>query len=254
MASIVAENLTVQFPYKYGGRSLLSSIGLKVGGVIGKPREAPENSAFVTALDNVSFNLRTGDRLGLIGHNGSGKSTLLQVLNGGLFPTKGNLETVGRISPLLNLGNGAAPELSGLDNILLLGLHAGMTRDEIRARQEEIVAFSELGDFIQLPIRTYSAGMYLRLSFAIATCINPEILLIDELFGAGDTGFYNKARKRMEELVEKSGILVFSTHAMGLVEMYCSKVMVLSHGKSVFIGAPMEAKKIYSEIITTGNR
>ena len=248
MASITAKNVFVQFPIQSSSRSLLSSIGGKVGGTIGGSKVNGLSSSVVTALNDINLELEIGDRLGLIGHNGSGKSTLLQVLNGGIFPTKGTIRTDGRISPLLNLGNGAASDLSGLENITLLGLHAGLTRSEVRDREEEIIAFSELGDFIQLPIRTYSAGMYLRLSFAIATCINPEILLIDELFGAGDAGFYDKARKRMESLITQSGILVFSTHATQLVELYCTKALVLSHGSAVFLGSPAEAAQFYREM------
>ncbi len=200
---------------------------------------------FVNALDHIDLDLKDGDRVGILGHNGAGKSTLLQTLNGGITPTSGTLEVQGHIAPLLNLGNGAAADFSGYENIMLLGLHAGMSRAQIQARREEIVAFSELEDFIHLPIRTYSAGMYLRLSFAIATASTPEILLVDELFGAGDAAFYQKARQRMVGLIERSGILVFSTHAVNLIEMYCNRAIVLAKGKIVFDGAPAQAIPYY---------
>lgn len=245
MVSIKTTDLTVRFPVNLKNKSLLSTIGNSVGGSISQNRPGKSAATHVTALEGINIDLKTGDRLGLLGHNGAGKSTLLQVLNGGIFPTSGLIEVKGRISPLLNMGNGASADLSGYDNIMLLGLDAGLTRREIQDLTDSIIEFSELGDFIHLPIRTYSSGMYLRLSFAIATSCDPEILLIDELFGAGDAGFFAKAKSRMETLVDKAGILVFSTHATQLIETYCNKAVVLSHGKIVFEGEPAEASDFY---------
>lgn len=245
MAHITASNLNVEFPISGMSKSLLTSVARSVGGILRRGGANGSGPVYVKALDQIALDLKNGDRVGLIGHNGAGKSTLLQTLNGGITPTTGTLTIEGKISPLLNMGNGAAGDFSGFENITLLGLHAGMSRAEIVERRDEIVAFSELGDFIHLPIRTYSAGMYLRLSFAIATAGTPEILLIDELFGAGDAAFYQKARKRMTELIERSGILVFSTHAISLIEMYCNKAIVLSKGKIVMEGTPAEAAAFY---------
>ncbi|WP_425410216.1 ABC transporter ATP-binding protein [Hyphococcus sp.] len=185
----------------------------------------------VKALQGVSFELNSADRLAVIGHNGSGKTTLLQVL-AGIFPPDGGSVTVqGRTTSLINLNFGMAPDTSGHKNILLRGLAAGHSREVIESKREEIAAFSELGEFLDLPVETYSAGMRMRLSFAIATAFEPEILILDEWLSAGDASFRNKASVRMQEFVGKAGILILASHSRKLIEENCNRALWLEKGK-----------------------
>lgn len=185
---------------------------------------------YVTALDGISFELNAGDRLGLIGPNGAGKTTLLKVLYGIYPPTGGSVEIEGRVDALFNIRLGFRPEATGRRNIELRGLINGWTKDEIEERMEEIIAFSELGDFIDLPFKSYSQGMAARLAFSIATCFEPEILLMDEWIGAGDKEFQEKARRRMVEMTERAGIVVLASHNKSLVEKTCNEKMTLKEG------------------------
>jgi ABC-type polysaccharide/polyol phosphate transport system ATPase subunit len=187
---------------------------------------------FVTALDGVSFELKAGDRLGLVGPNGAGKTTLLKVLYGIYQPTSGTVEIDGRIDALFNIRLGFRPEATGRRNIVLRGLVNGWNEDQIAARMEEIVAFSELGPFIDLPLKTYSAGMAARLAFATATSFEPEILLMDEWIGAGDPAFQDKARRHMAELAERAGIIVLASHSHALLKNTCNKVLELDNGRA----------------------
>jgi ABC-type polysaccharide/polyol phosphate transport system ATPase subunit len=186
---------------------------------------------FVTALDGVSFELEAGDRLGLVGANGAGKTTLLKVLYGIYEPTAGNLEIKGKVDALFNISIGFRQEATGRRNILLRGLINGWTEDQIAARTEEIIEFSELGDFIDMPFRSYSQGMAARLAFAIATTMEPEILLMDEWIGAGDAAFQVKAKQRMNELAEKAGIIVLASHSEELLKKTCNKRLELERGR-----------------------
>jgi len=186
---------------------------------------------FVTALDGVSFELEAGDRLGLVGANGAGKTTLLKVLYGIYEPTAGNLEIKGKVDALFNISIGFRQEATGRRNILLRGLINGWTEDQIAARTEEIIEFSELGDFIDMPFRSYSQGMAARLAFAIATTMEPEILLMDEWIGAGDAAFQVKAKRRMNELAEKAGIIVLASHSEELLKKTCNKRLELERGR-----------------------
>ncbi len=185
---------------------------------------------YVTALDGVSFELRAGDRLGLVGPNGAGKTTLLKVLYGIYAPTAGRLEIEGRVDALFNINLGFRPEATGRRNIVLRGLINGWTEEEIAARAEEIIEFSELGEFIDLPFKSYSQGMAARLAFSIATALEPEILLMDEWIGAGDAEFQKKASRRMNELAEKAGIIVLASHSTELIEKTCGRVLELQKG------------------------
>ncbi len=186
---------------------------------------------FVTALDGVSFELEAGDRLGLVGANGAGKTTLLKVLYGIYEPTAGNLEIRGKVDALFNISIGFRQEATGRRNIMLRGLINGWTEDQIAGRTEEIIEFSELGDFIDMPFRSYSQGMAARLAFAIATTMEPEILLMDEWIGAGDAAFQVKAKQRMNELAEKAGIIVLASHSEELLKKTCNKRLELERGR-----------------------
>jgi lipopolysaccharide transport system ATP-binding protein len=189
------------------------------------------NRRFVTALDGVSFELAAGDRLGLVGSNGAGKTTLLKVLYGIYEPSGGDLDIRGRVDALFNINLGFRAEATGRRNILLRGLINGWDQDEIEARTEEIIEFSELGDFIDMPFKSYSQGMGARLAFSIATTLEPQILLMDEWIGAGDADFQAKAKRRMEELAEKAGIIILASHQPDLIARTCNKILELEHGK-----------------------
>ena len=189
------------------------------------------NRRFVTALDGVSFELEAGDRLGLVGANGAGKTTLLKVLYGIYEPTAGSLDVTGRVDALFNINLGFRAEATGRRNILLRGLINGWTEAQIAERTEEIIEFSELGEFIDMPFKSYSQGMGARLAFSIATTMEPEILLMDEWIGAGDAAFQTKAKQRMNELAEKAGIIVLASHSEDLLKKTCNKRLELEKGR-----------------------
>lgn len=186
---------------------------------------------YIQALDGISFSLQTGDRLGLVGGNGAGKTTLIKVLFGIYPPTSGRVEVKGRIDALFNINLGFRREATGRRNIVLRGLINGWSRDDIEARMEEIIAFSELGEFIDMPFKTYSQGMAARLAFGMATSFEPEILLMDEWIGAGDASFQDKARERMEQMTSKAGIIVIASHNQGLLKRTCNKILELEKGR-----------------------
>lgn len=194
-------------------------------------------NAYVTALDGVSFALEAGDRLGLVGANGAGKTTLLKVLYGVYEPTAGSIEVNGRVDALFNIGLGFRKEATGRRNIVLRGLINGWTMEEIEARMEGIIEFSELGDFIEMPYKSYSQGMAGRLAFSIATSFEPEILLMDEWISAGDPPFQEKARARMQEMAKRAGIIVLASHNSDLIKRTCNKVLELEKGKVKFFGS-----------------
>jgi ABC-type polysaccharide/polyol phosphate transport system ATPase subunit len=185
----------------------------------------------VTALDNVSFELASGDRVGLVGPNGAGKSTLLRTMAGIYAPAGGRVLRQGRVATVFEIGAGMDPELSGYENIIRMSLLMGMPERRARASIPEIEEFTELGDFLQLPVRTYSTGMAMRLMFAVATSMQPEILLVDEMFGTGDAAFQEKALARMQSLISSAEIFVFASHSPTLIRQFCRRVMHLEHGK-----------------------
>jgi lipopolysaccharide transport system ATP-binding protein len=186
---------------------------------------------YVTALDDVSLEIRAGDRIGLTGANGAGKTTFLKVLYGIYAPTAGHVQIDGRVDALFNINLGFRPGATGRRNIMLRGLINGWSRDQIEARTEEIIAFSELGEFIDLPFKSYSQGMAARLAFSIATTMTPQILLMDEWLGAGDPAFQKKARERMNALADQAGIIVLASHNAPLIEKTCNRVLEFEHGR-----------------------
>ena len=195
---------------------------------------------YVTALEDVSFELKAGDRLGLVGSNGAGKTTLLKVLYGVYEPTVGSLEAQGRRDALFNINLGFRSQASGRRNIELRGLINGWSRREIDLRMDEIIDFSELGDFIDMPVESYSQGMTARLAFAIATSFEPEILLMDEWIGAGDKDFRDKAKARLEKMVTRAGIIVLASHDGGLLQRVCNRIISLEHGRINWDGTAAE--------------
>lgn len=193
----------------------------------------------VRALSNIDLHLKPGDRLGLIGSNGAGKSTLLRVLSGVYEPPHGTIKVVGKVSSLLDIYLGTDPELDGYDNIVLRSVLLGMSFKQAQANIEQVAEFSELGDFLALPVRTYSSGMAIRLAFGISTSIQPDILLLDEMIGVGDINFTHKAEKRMKSLIENASILVLASHSPDTLRTFCNKVAVMESGTIVSLG-PIE--------------
>lgn len=230
MALIEFNNVSVDFPiYNANGRSLKKRlIQVATGGQLGADQQG---RVVVRALEGLSFTLRDGDRVGLLGHNGAGKSTLLRLLSGVYEPSSGSARIEGEIGSLIDISLGIDPEATGRENIYLRGGLLGMTRTEITSQIEGIIEFSELGDFVDMPLRTYSTGMHLRLAFAVSTIVRPEILLMDEWLSVGDEGFKHKAEARMTELVQSTNILVIASHSRDLVLHTCNRVIWLEHGK-----------------------
>lgn len=233
MVSIHVENLGLQYPIlrrlSLAPRDRrIASAGSRIGGRL---NGGNDTASHVTALDGVSFSLEAGDRLGLVGSNGAGKSTLLKVLYGIYVPTSGHVSIDGRVDALFNINLGFRPEATGRRNIVIRGLINGWRPENIEARMDDIITFSELGEFIDMPLKTYSAGMAARLAFAMATSFQPEILLLDEWIGAGDASFQDKAKARMNDMVSKAGILVLASHNEALIKKICNKVLVLEKGR-----------------------
>ena len=192
--------------------------------------------AVARVINGISLELKDGDRLGLVGHNGAGKTSLLRVLAGVYEPTSGWVNVEGSVIPLLDIGLGIDYESTGFENILLRGVVLGVKRRELKSLTERIVEFTELGDYLAMPVRTYSSGMILRLAFGISTCVTPEILLLDEFFGVGDASFLAKAERRLNELVSNAGILVFASHSQDLIRRLCNKALWLNKGEIRALG------------------
>ncbi|WP_157014697.1 ABC transporter ATP-binding protein [Mesorhizobium xinjiangense] len=233
MVSIRVENLSLIYRLRQKLTFRPRDNRIPAGGRIG----GKGRTRFVTALDGVSFALEAGDRLGLVGSNGAGKTTLLKVLYGIYEPTSGTVDIDGRVDALFNINLGFRREATGRRNIELRGLINGWSPEQIEGRMADIIEFSELGDFIDLPFKSYSQGMAARLAFSIATAMEPEILLMDEWIGAGDPAFQEKARARMGELAEKAGIIVLASHNHGLLSKTCNKVLELGNGRSNYFGS-----------------
>ena len=182
------------------------------------------------ALTDVSFEVTRGETLGIIGRNGSGKSTLLQIICGTLQPTSGSIEVIGRVSALLELGAGFNPEFTGRQNLYINGAILGLKHEEIELRFDDIAAFAGIGDFIDQPVKTYSSGMYVRLAFAIAISVDPDILVVDEALAVGDIYYQHKCMHRMKELMQKGTTIVFVSHDMGSIKSLCKRAILLDNG------------------------
>ncbi|EEW48775.1 ABC transporter, ATP-binding protein [Corynebacterium efficiens YS-314] len=229
MVSIDTYNACVDFPiFDAKSRSMKKAFLGAAGGAIGRNQD---NVVVVEALKNINLHLREGDRVGLVGHNGAGKSTLLRLLSGIYEPTRGAADIRGRVAPVFDLGIGMDPEISGYENIVIRGLFLGQTRKQMKAKMEEIADFTELGEYLSMPLRTYSTGMRIRLALGVVTSIEPEILLLDEGIGAVDAAFMAKARDRLQALVERSGILVFASHSNDFLAQLCDTALWVDHGE-----------------------
>jgi ABC-type polysaccharide/polyol phosphate transport system ATPase subunit len=201
----------------------------------------------IEALKNVSFEIPHGTVLGVVGHNGAGKSTLLRAISGIMPPTSGQIAVHGKVSTLLSLGVGFNTELSGTENIVLAGLAIGMSRAEVAEKHSQIVEFAELGDFIDMPTRTYSSGMSQRLAFSVAVHMNPDILLIDEALSAGDARFKLKAQDKMKELMESARTMVLVSHALSAIRDLCNDAIWLDHGQLMMHADPATVTDAYTD-------
>jgi len=218
----------------------LKSLFLRRGG----PGRAPE---YRTALESVSFRVPAGETWGIIGPNGSGKSTMLKLITGIYRPDAGRIVARGKIASLIELGAGFHPDFSGRENVILNGIVLGMSKKEVLSRFDEIVAFSELGDFIEEPVRTYSTGMYMRLAFSIAVHVDPDILLLDEILSVGDEAFAGKSRERIRSFQQRGKTLLMVSHDLAAVEAFCSRVLLFSGGRIVREGPAREVIARYRE-------
>jgi homopolymeric O-antigen transport system ATP-binding protein len=238
--AVVAEGVGVRYNLKFTRRTTVRNSFLNLF----KRSEGPSD---FWALRDVSFKVEHGESLGVIGPNGAGKSTLLQVLAGIIAPTEGYVDVRGSISSLLTLGAGFDAELSGRDNILLAGAFLGVDHKEMIERQEGIIEFADVGQFIDAPIRTYSAGMRARLGFSIATAVDPDVLLLDEVLGTGDQVFRAKSQVRIMELIRAARGIVLVTHDMHWVTEFCNRAMLLEKGHIVAEGEPADIVALHQE-------
>lgn len=236
MTSITVRGVTLDYPvYSVQAKSLRNAVlNVAIGG---KMLKTNNDLTIVRALSNVSFTLEAGDRLGIVGHNGSGKTSLLKVLAGVYEPDQGEVDIQGRISSMLSMSIGLDPEATGLQNMRSLIMMQSLSRKEIERRLPAIIEFSELGHFVHMPFKTYSAGMMARLTFAVATSTGAEVLLMDEWISAGDAAFQEKARERMQQVVSEAGIVVIASHDPNMIKRVCNKVLHLEGGRTVFLGA-----------------
>lgn len=228
MSNIIVKNLVLDYPIRNRvnvNRNSGSSVG---GRIIEKNGES-----YLRAIDNISLEIKSGDRVGVIGHNGAGKSTLLKTLGGIYKPTSGSVDINGKVAPLFNLKFGMDMELSGYENIVLRALYLGVPRNEILQKRDEIALLSDLGDFLYLPMKSYSSGMIARLAFAVSVKINADILLLDEMIGTGDANFINKTSELAKGFVESSNILLLASHSNKVIREICNKAIVFEHGKIV---------------------
>jgi lipopolysaccharide transport system ATP-binding protein len=228
---VEVRDLAIRFPvYGVDQRSLKKQLAkIAIGGVLGGRGQAGGSNT-VAALSHVNLSLRPGDRLALVGPNGAGKTTLLRVIAGVYAPDEGTVETVGKIAGLLDLSLGLQPTATGMENIYLRGLVAGLSKAEIQAKVADIGSFSGLGAFLGLPLKTYSSGMMARLAFAVATSVDADILLMDEWIAVGDADFRDQAQQRLTRMIEQSHIMVLASHEVSLIKSLCNKFMHLEHG------------------------
>lgn len=249
MARLVLEDVHVDFPIRTAEHSLRRAIFARATGGNIERESIVQPRLVVKALNGVSLYLREGDRLGLVGHNGAGKSTILRTMAGIYQPVSGRVLAEGRITPLFDAIPGLDGEDTGYENIITAGLLHGISRGEIERLIPEIEQFSELGEYLALPYRTYSSGMMTRLAFSIATALDPEILLMDEGIGAGDARFAERAAKRMEAFIGRSRIIVLASHSEHLLRSICNKAALMQGGKIIGLGGLDEIFAKYNELV-----
>jgi lipopolysaccharide transport system ATP-binding protein len=238
MANISLINVSLDIPiFNPGTRSLKKKILQEITG--GSLYQGDQGPVVVRALQNINLEFKHGDRVGLLGHNGAGKSTLLRVLSGIYKPTSGQVAINSQVASLIDVSLGIDSEATGRENIFIRAALLGLSKKQINECLEEIIEFSELGDFIDMPVRTYSSGMHLRLAFSVSTVIRPEILIMDEWLSVGDQIFNHRAESRMQKLIEKTSILIIASHSKELLLKTCNRVVLLDHGLVKMDGHPL---------------
>ena len=248
MSYIACKDVSLAYPvYDVDARSLKRGLANIATG--GRLVNETSGQLQVKALNNINFHLKKGDRLGLIGHNGAGKSTLLRVLSGVYEPMQGRVHVKGNISSLINVNVGMQVTLTGYENIHMRGLILGLSKDQIKFIIKDIEEFTELGKFLSMPVKTYSSGMLVRLAFGLSTALTPDILLVDEVIGAGDAGFIEKAKNRMKMFVNQANIMVLSSHANDIIEQFCNKVLWLEHGQIKMFGTMTTVMEAYERAV-----
>lgn len=251
MARIELRDVHVSFPiYTQHTRSLKTDVFTKLGGRL----SALDNTVRVDALTGLSMTLVDGDRLGIIGHNGAGKTTLLRVMAGVYPPVTGTIQIDGSVSSFTDITLGMDPEATGWQNIIFRSVFLGHTFEQAREMSPHVAQFSELGSYLDVPVRTYSTGMFLRLAFAIATASVPDILIMDEMIAAGDAAFIEKAKARIDQLLARSRILVISSHDLALLSTVCNKILWLEKGKPVELGQPDEVLAMYRAAVSSAGQ
>jgi len=243
-ASLCLRDVSVEFPIYSGGSRSLRKVLFHSTTQGNLARDASDRIT-VLALNGVTLDVKHGDRLAIIGANGAGKSTLLKVLAGIYAPTGGRMHSSGRVSALLTASVGLNPDATGRENIIIRGMYMDVHPRDMSAHVDEIIEFTELGSFIDMPVRTYSAGMMVRLCFAVATSLRPEILLMDEWLAAGDAAFLHKARQRMEDFLSGTSILVLASHSLSLLNEWCNRAILLDQGRIVAAGGVEEVSAVY---------
>lgn len=233
MSNITVENLSIKFRVYHDRSPSLKDYFSSLF----KQKKNADYSDFY-AVKDLSFTIKAGERVGIVGHNGAGKSTLLKALCGVYQSIEGDVAINGKIAPLLEIGAGFHSEFTGRENIYLNGAILGYSKQQLKLIEPEVIAFSELENFIDTPVKYYSTGMYMRLAFSLATAMHPDILILDEVFAGGDAAFIIKARARMLALIDKANIMLMVSHDHNLIESLCNRVILLDHGKIIADGAP----------------
>jgi ABC-type polysaccharide/polyol phosphate transport system ATPase subunit len=247
MARITLRDVTIAFPiFSSQTRSIRTAVFARLGGTL----LAHNDTVIVRALVNISLDLADGDRLGLVGSNGAGKTTFLRVVYGVYAPLAGEAVVEGKVSSFTDIGLGMDPEATGWQNIIFRCVFLGLTFAEARALAPSVGEFSELGAYLDLPVRTYSTGMFVRLAFAISTAVQPDIVVMDEMIAAGDEGFIDKAQKRIADLLERTRILVLASHSQPVIRNFCNKVLWLERGRVKMLGLVDDVLPAYESGVT----
>lgn len=248
MSYVLCHNVSLAYPiYDIDTRSLKKGLANIATG--GRLSDGSHQKIQVKALNHISFQLKKGDRLGLIGHNGAGKSTLLRVISGVYEPLEGYVHLRGNVSSLINPSVGMQPMLTGYENIRMRGLLLGLSKEKIKEVTQDVEDFTELGNFLAMPVKTYSNGMMLRLAFGLSTALTPDILLIDEVIGTGDASFIEKAKRRMSEFMNQSNIMILSSHSKEIIQQFCNRALWLEHGNIKMLGSVHEVINAYEQTL-----